>query len=121
MCPLSLWQGGSSSAEIQSEPDRLQGAKEHELVRALVSTLPADYCTVIAPEERRAHAQMLHELRESSKDDPDRAKARWYLSSGQQARFHIVHRNRCGIRASPRNPVRTAASLFWPSQGGLPY
>ena len=94
VCPLSLWQGGSSSAEIQSEPDRLQGAKEHELVRALVSTLPADYCTVIAPDEQLTHAEMLHELRESGRGE-DSASARWSLADHHvQARFHVVHRNR---------------------------
>ena len=65
----------------------------------MVSTLPADYCTVIAPEERQVHAQMLRELRESGREDS--ASARWYLSDQQakgqakgQARFHVVHRNR---------------------------
>ena len=67
---------------------------EHELVRALVSTLPADYCTVIAPEEQLTHAEMLHELRESGRGE-DSASARWSLEDHHvQARFHVVHRNR---------------------------
>ena len=67
---------------------------EHELVRALVSTLPADYCTVIAPEEQLTHAEMLHELRESGRGE-DSASARWSLADRHvQARFHVVHRNR---------------------------
>jgi len=49
-------------------------------VRALVSTLPADYCTVIAPEERLTHAEMLHELRESGRAE-DTAIARWSLAA----------------------------------------
>ena len=84
---LFLSQGGPSSAEVQSEPGRQRGTKEHELVRALVSTLPADYCTVIAPEERLTHAEMLHELRESGRAE-DTAIARWSLAAEHtQARF----------------------------------
>ena len=65
-------------------------------MRALVSTLPADYCTVIAPEERLTHAEMLHELRESGRAE-DTAIARWSLAAEHaQARFHVVHRNRHG-------------------------
>ena len=93
LCPLFLWQGGSSGADT-----------EHELVRALVSTLPADYCTVIAPEERLAHAEMLHELRESGREDS--ASARWCLSD-RQARFHVVHRNRWAVPKAGPGAVRT--------------
>jgi len=94
--PHTSSQGGSSSAEVQTEPGRPLGAKEHELVRALVSTLPADYCTVIAPEEQLTHAEMLHELRESGRGE-DSASARWSLADRHvQARFHVVHRNRVG-------------------------
>ena len=72
---------------MQSEPGRQRGGKEHELVRALVSTLPAEYCTVIAPEERLTHAEMLHELRESGRSE-DTAIARWSLAAEHtQVRF----------------------------------
>ena len=82
----------------------------------MVSTLPADYCTVIAPEEQLTHAEMLHELRESGRGE-DSACARWSLADHHvQARFHVVHRNRW---AAPEAGHAWAVRTHKPPRGCL--
>ena len=83
-------------------------------MRALVSTLPADYCTVIAPEERLTHAEMLHELRESGRAE-DTAIARWSLAAEHtQVRFHVVHPNPTPTPTPTRTPTRAPLPCPYP-------